>query len=65
MFERTLFFRVTDDQSQIAVCELNRANEVTYSVGLDANGKCKFKRGSDLLDPWQVLMAALKAKFFD
>jgi hypothetical protein len=59
-----LFFRVLGDLKCISVSGVNGRNEVRYTVGLDSNGVCKFRRGDEVLDPWQVLKAALEPLFF-
>jgi hypothetical protein len=57
-------FKVLDDLTRISVRAL-RGEEAMYTVGLDDTGVCRFRRGADQLDAWQVLKAALSPIFFD
>lgn len=60
-----VFFKVSDDAlSRVSTCGPNAVNEVVYTVGLDADGLCRFRRGDEHIDPWQVLHAALAPLLF-
>jgi hypothetical protein len=61
-WQERVFFEA--EEQRIVVCELNRVNEVVYTVALDDQGKCRLRRGVEWVDPWQVLQAALSPLFF-
>ncbi len=61
-FNGQIFFVLGNDA--ISISGANRVNEVQYTVALDASGTCRFRRGLEELDFWQVLKAALEPLFF-
>lgn len=58
-----IFFKVTDDLAAISVAQAN-GEPTLYSVGFAKNGDCKFCRGDEQFDAWQVLELALKDFLF-
>jgi hypothetical protein len=61
----TVGFRVLDDLARISIVSDRTKEQAIYTVGLDPNGACKFKRNGGDFDAWQVLKVALSPLFFE
>jgi|SoiMethySBSTD1v2_1073268.scaffolds.fasta_scaffold655319_2 hypothetical protein len=59
-----VWFKVTNDFTSVVISGFNGRDEITYGVGLDDEGRCRFKRAGERLDPWRVLKTHLEALLF-